>query len=85
MLSSTSEDMKRIQDEGKLDEWCQDNMNYLKKTFGEENLVAATLHLDETTPHIHASVIPIVRGERRKKKLSELLNLFIFNCRDDRI
>ena len=71
MLSGTSEDMMRIQDEGKLDEWCQDSINYLKKTFGEENLVAATLHLDETTPHIHASVVPIVRGERRKKKPKE--------------
>jgi Small-conductance mechanosensitive channel len=73
MLSGTSEDMKCIQDEGKLGEWCQDNINYLKKTFGEENLVAATLHLDETTPHIHASVVPVVRGERRKKKPKEQL------------
>lgn len=68
MLSGSPEDMKRIQDEGKLDEWCQDNIAYLKKMFGDENLIAATLHLDETTPHIHASVVPIVRGERRKKK-----------------
>ncbi len=68
MLTGTQEDMSRIQNEGRLDEWCKDNMDYLKKTFGEENLVAATLHMDETTPHIHASVVPIVRGERRKKK-----------------
>ncbi len=68
MLTGTQEDMSRIQNEGKLDEWCKDNMDYLKKTFGEENLVAATLHMDETTPHIHASIVPIVRGERRKKK-----------------
>lgn len=68
MLTGTQEDMSRIQNEGRLDEWCKDNMDYLKKTFGEENLVAATLHMDETTPHIHASIVPIVRGERRKKK-----------------
>jgi len=67
MLSGTPEDMKQIQDEGKLDDWCQDNIDWLKKTYGEENVVAATLHLDESTPHIHASVVPIVRGERRKK------------------
>lgn len=36
--------------------------------YGEENIVAATLHRDETTPHIHASVVLIVKGERRKKK-----------------
>jgi len=67
MLSGSPEDMKRIQEEGKLDDWCRDNVDWLKKTYGEENLVAATLHLDEQTPHIHASVVPIVRGERRQK------------------
>ena len=68
MLSGSPEDMERIQQEGKLDEWCRDNINWLKKTFGAENVVAATLHMDETTPHIHASVVPIVQGERRKKE-----------------
>ena len=29
-------------------------------------MVSAVLHLDETTPHIHATVVPIVTGERRK-------------------
>ncbi|MDR2913479.1 MAG: plasmid recombination protein [Tannerella sp.] len=71
ILSGTPEDMQRIQSEGRLDEWCRDNMDYLKKTYGTENVVAATLHLDETTPHIHASVVPIVREERRKKKTNK--------------
>ena len=67
MLSGSPEDMERIQNDGKLDDWCRDNIDWLKKTYGEENVVAATLHMDETTPHIHASVVPIVRGERRQK------------------
>lgn len=37
-------------------------------TFGKANVVAATLHADEETPHIHATVVPIVKGERRKAK-----------------
>lgn len=68
MLSGSPEDMERIQQEGKLDDWCKDNIDWLKKTYGAENVVAATLHMDETTPHIHASVVPIVQGERRKKE-----------------
>lgn len=28
--------------------------------------MSVVLHMDETTPHIHATVVPIVRGERRK-------------------
>jgi hypothetical protein len=67
MLSGSAEDMKRIEQEGRLDEWCKDNIDWLKKTYGADNVVAATLHMDETTPHIHASVVPIVQGERRQK------------------
>lgn len=31
-------------------------------------MVSAVLHMDEETPHLHATVIPIVTGERRKAK-----------------
>ena len=67
MLSGTHEDMKRIEAEGKLGEWCEDNMRWLRDTFGADNVVSADLHRDEQTPHIHATVVPIVTSERRKK------------------
>lgn len=68
VLSGTHEDMMKIQDEGRLDEWCDDNLQWLHHTFGKENTVSAVLHMDEHTPHIHATVVPIVTGERRKAK-----------------
>lgn len=68
MLSGTPEDMQRIQKSGKLDDWCKDNIDWLRETYGNDNLVSAVLHQDETTPHIHATVVPIVTGERRKLK-----------------
>ncbi|KAA6339449.1 Plasmid recombination enzyme [termite gut metagenome] len=68
MLSGSPEDMKRIEDAGSLNDWCADSVDWLKQTFGAENLVSAVLHRDETTPHIHATVVPIVTGERRKAK-----------------
>jgi len=71
ILTGTHEDMKQIESDGKLDEWCADNLNWLKKTFGTENIVSAVLHMDEKTPHIHASIVPIVIGERRKAKLEQ--------------
>ena len=58
----------RVQDEGRLDEWCDDNLQWLHCTFGKENTVSAVLHMDEHTPHIHATVVPIVTGERRKAR-----------------
>jgi hypothetical protein len=51
---------------GLLDEWCADNLDWLRETFGADNIVSADLHRDEQTPHIHATVVPIVSGERRK-------------------
>ena len=68
VLSGTHEDMIRVQDEGRLDEWCDDNLQWLHRTFGKENTVSAVLHMDEHTPHIHATVVPIVTGERRKAR-----------------
>lgn len=63
--------MKRIQSESKLDEWCRDSIKWLQKEFGRDNIVSAVLHMDEMTPHIHATVVPIVQGERRKAKQEE--------------
>lgn len=68
MLSGTHEDMMKIQQDGRIGEWCNDSMQWLHKTFGKENTVSAVLHMDETTPHIHATIVPIVTGERRKAK-----------------
>lgn len=67
MLSGTPEDMQRIEAAGRLGEWCEDNMKWLHDTFGKDNIVSADLHRDEKTPHIHATVVPIVTGERRTK------------------
>jgi len=68
MLTGTQEDMKRIAQEGRLKTWCADNLEWLRRTFGAENVVSAVLHMDEATPHIHAAVVPIVTGERRKTR-----------------
>ena len=71
LLTGTHEDMERITNEGRLDEWCCDNLKYLADTFGRENIVSAVLHMDEQTPHIHATLVPIVKGERKRKKKEE--------------
>ena len=42
-----------------LNRWCDKNVEWLKERFGEDNLLAVTLHMDESTPHIHAEIIPI--------------------------
>ena len=68
MLTGTQEDMQHIVQEGRLKAWCADNLEWLRRTFGAENVVSAVLHMDEATPHIHAAVVPIVTGKRRKAR-----------------
>ena len=71
VLSGTHDDMARMENEGKLDEWCDDSVAWLGETYGADNLVSAVLHMDEEIPHIHATIVPIVQGERRKQKKEE--------------
>lgn len=68
VLSGTHEDMMSIMNNGRLDDWCNDSLKWLQDTFGKENIVSVVLHMDEHTPHLHASIVPIVTGERRKAK-----------------
>lgn len=48
------------------EEWIHENINFLNEHFGE-NCLYATLHMDETTPHIHALIVPRFWDEDKKK------------------
>ena len=68
ILTGTHEQMMKIAEEGRLDSWIDSNLKWLRDTFGNENLVSCVLHMDEKTPHLHATVVPIVTGERVRRK-----------------
>ena len=68
VLTGTHADMEQIEQTGRLDEWCRENLDWLRKTYGTDNVVSAVLHMDEETPHIHATIVPIVQTERKKQK-----------------
>lgn len=67
LMTSDGDALRRLADEGRLDEWAQASVGWAKQTFGEDNVVAAHLHMDEQTPHLHVTVVPIVTAERKKK------------------
>ena len=58
--------------------WIQANYDFLKTNFGD-NCVYAVLHLDETTPHIHALIVPVMTN---KKGLPHLNNSFYFDGKE---
>ena len=68
VLTDTHADMEQIEQTGRMDEWCQDNLDWLRKTYGADNVVSAVLHMDEESPHVHATIVPIVQTERKKQK-----------------
>ena len=68
VCTSDEETMKRLEAEGKLDEWIEATLDWFRKEFGEENVVSAVLHMDETTPHLHVTVVPITTEEARVRK-----------------
>jgi hypothetical protein len=53
-------------DEPRMRAWATASVDWLKREFGERNIVAAVLHLDESTPHIHALIIPLDETPRQK-------------------
>ena len=68
ILSGSHDRMMKIQQEGRLSEWINANIRWLEATFGKENLVSCVLHMDEKTPHLHATIIPIVTTERKRRE-----------------
>ncbi len=67
ILTGSHEQMMKIAQSGKLDQWTDANLRWLKDTFGKDNVVSCVLHMDEKTPHLHTTVVPIVTGERKRK------------------
>lgn len=47
--------------------WAKDMYAFAAKKFGEKNIAAFVVHLDEKNPHVHCTVIPtgIIKGKER--------------------
>lgn len=45
--------------------------SFICKDVGEENVVLASVHVDETTPHMHFCFVPVVKERKNKKKLGQ--------------
>lgn len=47
-----------------IEKWAVDMYKFMSDKFGEENIAAFVVHLDETTPHIHCTVLPITKENK---------------------
>ena len=55
----------------KLLKWSKEILTWAQEKWGKENVVSASLHVDERTPHIHMIVVPIVTGQSRRTKFHQ--------------
>ena len=68
VCTSDEETMKKLEKEGKLDAWIKKSIEWFQREFGKENVVSAMLHMDETTPRLHITVVPITTAEAKERK-----------------
>lgn len=47
-----------------VEEWAKDVYDWCARRYGKENIIGFQVHLDESSPHIHALVVPV--GARPK-------------------
>ena len=47
-----------------IEQWAVDMYNFMAKKYGEQNIAAFIVHLDETNPHIHCTLLPITENNK---------------------
>lgn len=62
-------DNSHITRKGDIEKWAVDMYRFMSKKFGEKNIAAFIVHLDETNPHIHCTILPITEREKFSWKM----------------
>jgi hypothetical protein len=80
ILTGSHERMKEIEKENNLPAWIAVNRKWLENKYGKQNIVSLALHRDESTPHLHAVIVPLTADGRLTAKemvgnKKELINL----------
>ena len=47
-----------------IEHWAQDMYQFMCDRYGEDNVVAFYVHLDELNPHVHCTVLPITQDNK---------------------
>src|SRR5690625_3281354 len=71
-------------DDSEIKSFFKDSLEFLENEYGKENMLYATVHLDERVPHMHFGFVPLTEDGRlsakerlgNKKALTELQDRF---------
>lgn len=56
--------------DAEVNAWARANIDWLRDTFGKENVVHAVMHCDESTPHLVAYVVPEKAGRLNARAIT---------------
>ncbi len=62
-------DNARIKRKPEIERWAQDVYAFVSGRYGEENIAAFVVHLDELNPHVHCTLLPIKDGRFAYKEI----------------
>jgi hypothetical protein len=54
-----------------IKKYFNDSLRFCHRYIGKENIISATIHFDESTPHMHVDFIPIITGKQKRKSVYE--------------
>ena len=60
--------MKRVEPKDTRRQFFEDAYKFLSDRYGAENVISATVHMDERTPHMHFNFVPVTRDGRLSAK-----------------
>ena len=52
-------DNRGIERKENIEKWATGMYNFIAKKYGEDNIIAFVVHLDEKNPHVHCTVLPV--------------------------
>ncbi|WP_289300626.1 MobV family relaxase, partial [Xylanibacter muris] len=74
-------DNTRIRREGDIERWAKDVYSFVSGKYGEQNIAAFIVHLDELNPHVHCTLLPIKDGRFAYKEIFAGKDKFEYSAR----
>lgn len=74
-------DNSRIVRKPEIEDWAKDVYSFVCDKYGEQNIAAFIVHLDELNPHVHCTLLPIKDGRFAYKEIFAGKDKFEYSAR----
>ena len=74
-------DNTRIKRKSDIERWAKDVYSFVCGRYGEQNVAAFIVHLDELNPHVHCTLLPIKDGKFAYKEIFAGKDKFEYSAR----